>query len=1087
MSVVDQLVTAKFVLDSSGFNNSIKGINAELRNAQSEFKNASTELGVFGKDSEKLKSVQEALAKQVELHAKKVDTYKQSMEQTSTKMNENISIRDKLKSSLDNANKAYDEAVKLYGKESDQAKNAKSEVEKLTAEYSKKEKAIETNAKQIQNYETNMNKANAQMTIAQGELNKINAELDKSNNKWLQASEVLKEHGDRLQNIGKGMEKAGEGILKATAPLVAVGAASLKAGIDFESAFAGVKKTVDATDEEFKRLEAGIRGMTKDIPASATAIAGVAEAAGQLGIQTENILEFSRVMIDLGEATNLSANDAATALAQFANITQMSQEDFDKLGSTIVDLGNNLATTEADIVNMGKRLAGAGSQIGLTEAEIMSFAGALSSVGIEAEAGGSAFSKTMIEMQLAVETNSEKLVDFASVAGMTGEEFSRAFKDDAAGAITEFIKGLSNAEEQGASAIKVLDDMGITEIRMRDALLRASGASDVFTSSLEIGTKAWEENTALSNEAAQRYETTASELSMLKNQFVEAGLKLSEVLIPYMEKGIDKVGEFADWLGNLDKETLENTAKMVGFAAAIGGILKVGGGAISTIGGITKGVGTLAGLLGTATTATAGIGTAAATAGGIGGMGALTAGLGTAAAAVAPFALAAAGVVAAGVGIKKALDTEVIPEVDLFADKIEYAAISTEENYGRINTAVETTTTKISESTKEAVGSYLELDEGVKSHLDSIYINSTTITEDMKNELVAKYDEMATQINVGTEQKRAENIASLENFFKNSKDITELEQADLIFKTNEYYNKLNSDTQIYQDGINEMIDRASRERRELQIDEVNEINRLQELMKTQAIKTLSDNEIEAKIILERMKEYDGRITAEQASAHITELIRQKDGAVTAANEEYEERLATIIKMRDEAKVISAEQADDLIKEAQRQRDGIIKEAENTHTEALNRIKEMHSDLENEVDISTGNILTWWDKLKSWWSSWTPEKKTFETSYSGSGGNAGIGSSSGSSSASQKYDFYSMNKSEIDAISRRENVDVGIAQEIYRKELETDTRTNNMKTTNNDSQKSNDVNIVQNIYVPVSSPSEVARQAKKAQQELALGF
>ncbi len=113
--------------------------------------------------------------------------------------------------------------------------------------------------------------------------------------------------------------------------------------------------------------------MSKEIPASASAIAEVAEAAGQLGIEVPNILGFTRVMIDLGEATNLSSDEAATSLARLANITGMSQIDFDKLGSTIVALGNNLATTESEIVAMGGlRLAGAGSQIGLTEAQIMS-------------------------------------------------------------------------------------------------------------------------------------------------------------------------------------------------------------------------------------------------------------------------------------------------------------------------------------------------------------------------------------------------------------------------------------------------------------------------------------------------------------------------------------------------------------------------------------------------------------------------------------------------------------------------------------------------------------------------------------------
>src|SRR5690606_26117487 len=124
-------------------------------------------------------------------------------------------------------------------------------------------------------------------------------------------------------------------------------------------------------------------------------IAGVAECARQLGIETDNILEFTRVMIDLGEATNLTAEQAATELARFANITQMSQKDFDKLGSSIVDLGNNFATTEAEIVEMGMRLAGAGVQIGLTEPQIKALATAMSSVGIEAEAGGSAMTQVM--------------------------------------------------------------------------------------------------------------------------------------------------------------------------------------------------------------------------------------------------------------------------------------------------------------------------------------------------------------------------------------------------------------------------------------------------------------------------------------------------------------------------------------------------------------------------------------------------------------------------------------------------------------------------------------------------------------------
>lgn len=214
----------------------------------------------------------------------------------------------------------------------------------------------------------------------------------------------------------------------------------------------------------------------------------------------------------------------------------MSQEDFDRLGATIVDLGNNLATTEKEIVDMSMRIAGAGAQVGMTEAEIMSFSGALSSVGIEAEAGGSAFSTLISNMSLAVQQGGDGLEQFADVAGMSASEFAAAFEEDAAGAIIQFIQGLGNMESEGRSAIAVLDDMGLSDIRMRDALLRAAGASDVFTNALQIGSNAWDENTALVNEATKRYATTQSQLTMMQNAYKNLKVAIGDAYTPALQK-----------------------------------------------------------------------------------------------------------------------------------------------------------------------------------------------------------------------------------------------------------------------------------------------------------------------------------------------------------------------------------------------------------------------------------------------------------------------------------------------------------------------------------------------------------------------
>lgn len=345
---------------------------------------------------------------------------------------------------------------------------------------------------------------------------KITTELDNT-----RAEQALSKFGSLMK---KGI--AALGIAKITSEVAQLGGYVVQTGIQFESAFAGVQKTVDATDEELAGFRQGIRDMAKEIPQTAAEISSVAEAAGQLGIKNEYLLSFSRTMSDLGVATNMSATEAATALARLANITQMPQENFGRLGSTIVALGNNLATTESEITEMGLRLAGAGSQVGMTEAQILGLAGAISSVGIEADAGGSAVSTVMTKMQLAVEQGGDSLEQFANVAGMSAAEFQQAFREDAAQALVSFVEGLGNMESRGQSAIATLADMEITEIRQRDALLRLAGAGNVLSESLGIATQAWDENNALTNEAEQRYQTLESRLQILKNNIDDFAISL---------------------------------------------------------------------------------------------------------------------------------------------------------------------------------------------------------------------------------------------------------------------------------------------------------------------------------------------------------------------------------------------------------------------------------------------------------------------------------------------------------------------------------------------------------------------------------
>ena len=392
-------------------------------------------------------------------------------------------------------------------------------------------------------------------------LKNVDSDLKKTVAKWDSAFTKLDSGYDKIINVGSAAFKTVTVAATAAATAaVAVGAAAVNAGVEFESAFAGVKKTVDATEEEFAALRQDILDMSTEIPSTAVDIAGVMEVAGQLGIANEVLTDFTEVMVNLGVSTNLSAEEAATALAKFSNITDMDPSYYENLGSVIVDLGNNFATTEADIVEMGTRLAATGDLAGLNEAQIMALATAMSSVGIEAESGGSSMSKLLKKMQVAVETESEILKDYASVAGMTTDEFSEAFEKDAVVALSAFIDGLNDTERNGASAIVMLDEMGLKEIRLSNMILALANSNGVMTDAIETANEAWKENNALAEEASRRYETTESKIQVLKNAvdvlLIEAFDEVEGPLkegIEWLTDGVIELTEYATGPNGLSK------------------------------------------------------------------------------------------------------------------------------------------------------------------------------------------------------------------------------------------------------------------------------------------------------------------------------------------------------------------------------------------------------------------------------------------------------------------------------------------------------------------------------------------------------
>ena len=350
-----------------------------------------------------------------------------------------------------------------------------------------------------------------------------------------------------------------------------------KAAIDWESAWAGVNKTVDGTPAQMAALEQGLRNMAKTLPATHQEIAAVAEAAGQLGVKQADILGFTRVMIDLGETTNLTADEAATSIAQIANVMGTSGDEVDNFAATLVALGNAGASTESEILALAQRLSGAGKVAGASEAGVLSLANAMASVGIQAELGGSAMSRAMISMNSAVKSGGDKLEAFARVAGVSAQEFAAQWQRDPVTAVQMFVAGLDRINKGGGDAAAALKEVGLKGTENAQVFLRLAGASDMLTESIALGSQAWQDNTALAAEAAKRYETDAARIQVAWNQAKDALITFGGAVAPIITAGAEALGSFASAVSSLP-EPIQSAGAYLGVAAAAA--LLLGGGAI---------------------------------------------------------------------------------------------------------------------------------------------------------------------------------------------------------------------------------------------------------------------------------------------------------------------------------------------------------------------------------------------------------------------------------------------------------------------------------------------------------------------------
>ena len=846
-------------INNAKFDQGLSNAQKQLRTLNKAIKGAGEEIKLYGKGSESVTTKLNLMGQAFKANQAIINENNKSIEKKTADL---ALLREEMAKVGGGSQEQKDQATQMLNHIEKYKRNiaeATAEMSKLRREYSllAKEQAIANNTKLT----------NGQRFIDRGKAN-----TDEAN---------------RMLNFSRGWTVAGAAI---GASLVGV----TKAAVDYEEALAGVKKTTDPTAIQFAAFEQGFRKLANTIPVSAKELANMGAMAGQLGIHNESLLTFVETMAKLQTATNIVGEEGAADLAKFMNIMGTSQDRVSNIGSSLVDLGNNFATTEKDILSMAKNLAGVGRVLHLSEGDILGIATALSSVGIEAEKGGTAISTFLTDTAQVVEFADvnerayKRLVGLSKALGVAPKQFQEMFRNAPLDVLSQFVDKIGQANEEGSEAVKLIGYMGVKQSRLRDTLLRAGGAHKLFNDAISRSNQAFKDNTALQREFQTFSETTASKLALAKNRLtdvaIEAGNKLLPVLADFLKNSsgwIDGVKGMVEWFSKLPPSIQTVAGALTALAVAGGPIMTIFGYGRLAVGlgqswwgKLLKNIGEsqikaqeAAGAFKLAETAIEATGTAGLSAGSaIGTLAGSTTKAGGAMSILSAIPLSAWLIgIAAVLGLgwlawkqwgeegwnaaqKIAKSKENLKQWGVDVGEVVDKSLEKMQQFSSESQMYISTAFSVSENSKEKM----------KTSTHSMFEAMTQAANDKVKDLQAIYDKLPDAAKASAE-----------------KELTERKQ------------KAEEAKQVFADveaKINTIYEKASQERRALTKDEVVEVNSLRTQAQQALAKALGSNKGEAQKLFENMTESTKKMSDEQLRTRVKSLNKMKEEEVNNLKE-----------------------------------------------------------------------------------------------------------------------------------------------------------------------------------------------------------
>lgn len=952
-------------VDSSEFERNITEVKNSLKTAQANFSAVSTTTDKMQKSINDLSNDYVALEGVLKEQYILMEKYKIALEEAESAENKNIT--------------AIAKAEQTYLKQVSAVNKVQLQMEALTRSMAEMElaeaKAIdEAHAMALE--EEALRESVAKLNVGLAEHTKSTFTMG---NAWKQAVQPLKDFGTNLTDIGKKITATSKDIAMNFGIATAVVGAGLydagKSAADFEAQMSRVKAVSNASASDMDKLKQSALDWGTKTQYSATQVGQAQEELLKAGVDLNTVLgQGLKDTLDLATAGEMNLADAATLASTAINSFADQKVTIKQAGDVLSGVAN---ATAADI---------GGLRLGLEQssavADMMgvSFDRTAQALGIFSQNGlqGSDAGTSLKQMLLSLTPTSKTAVKQMEQLGLISYDSTKAMqvmaqmglkplssdfndveeamkkhllattklKDGTPQLTKELNKAMqtagfySNTLYDGTGKLKdfstvsqLLQDStkGLTKEQEQMAFQVIFGTDAVRAASIiaKSGSKAFSDmGDALSKVTAADVAKTKMDnlegtMTKLKNSFDTAKITIGNELLPTFKNLANGLQGVVDWFSHLDEGTKQNIVKFglitTGVLGAVTALGILGG----AIGGIVAGFGALSTALVFLTTN--------------------------------PVGLAILGVAALGIGFV-ALNKK-MSESSLSFDR-----------FGN----------GVSDSTKKALSSYMDMADKITNKLTDIKISNETMTSQMADTLKKDYADMNDAIIKDIQNRAAQEKLEMEKILLNNTNLSEQQKVQILANMQQTTDAQIKSLQKNMDDFNSIVEKATSEHRKTTDAENKQLLADVKSSETQIINTVSQSALEQKTIQERLNQDTSKLTAQAAADYAKQSIAKKNQAIKDANDTYNQQIAAVIKGRDVEHNITQGAADQIIRDLTKKKDQSVAIANEENDKIIKAAQKASGDQVNNVDWSTGQQLNkwqvFWNSLGSGWDNTNTKTK-----------------------------------------------------------------------------------------------------------------